>query len=108
MRATTLTLLYLHLYLQVHKVLYLIGLGLVEEERDRVAGSVGVFTQLARERGLLEAMEKLTGNQRIVSHKELLAWTVKKFRSVAGLREEVGINDGIFKKPFSCVHRPHD
>ena len=44
----SLTLLYLHLDLQVHKVLYLIGLGLVEEERDRVAGSVGVFTQLAR------------------------------------------------------------
>ena len=66
---------------QVHRVLYLVGLGLSEEERDHE----GDFTKLAMEAGILEAMEKLTGSQRVVSHKELLAWTIKKMRLLGGL-----------------------
>ena len=66
---------------QVHRVLYLVGLGLSEEERDQEGG----FTKLAMEAGILEAMEKLTGSQRVVSHKELLAWTIKKMRQLGGL-----------------------
>ena len=66
---------------QVHRVLYLVGLGLSEEERDQEGG----FTMLAMEAGILEAMEKLTGSQRVVSHKELLAWTIKKMRQLGGL-----------------------
>merc|ERR1719319_1031710 len=33
-------------------------------------------------------MDKLVGNQRILSHKDLLAWTVRRFRAVAGVEEE--------------------
>jgi hypothetical protein len=35
-------------------------------------------------------MERLTGSQRVVSHKELLAWTVRRFRQLAGLGEAAG------------------
>ena len=74
---------------QVHKVLYLIGLALVEEERDRAAGShdQGVFIRLALQRGLLEGLERLVGSARVVSHRELLAWTVKKLRELAGVEQ---------------------
>ena len=75
---------------QVHKVLYLIGMGLMEEERLRQAdpASTFEFSRKARAAGLLKAMEALTGSARIDSHKELLAWTVRKFKLVSGLEVE--------------------
>ena len=37
---------------------------------------------------MLEAMEELSGSQRIESHRELLAWTIRKFRSISGVEEK--------------------
>ena len=75
---------------QVQKVLYLIGMALVEEERlikDDTSTSF-IFTNRALEVNLLETMEVLSGSHRIESHRELLAWTIRKFRSVSGLEEK--------------------
>ena len=34
-------------------------------------------------------METLSGSYRIESHKELLAWTIKKFKRACGLQDEM-------------------
>jgi len=75
---------------QVQKVLYLIGMALVEEERLRASDSLTpfTFTKKAMDVSLLETMEVLSGSHRIESHRELLAWTIKKFRLVSGIRED--------------------
>ena len=75
---------------QLQKVLYLIGMALVEEERLTKDGTSTsfIFTNRALEVNMLEAMEELSGSQRIESHRELLAWTIRKFRSISGVEEK--------------------
>ena len=76
---------------QVHKVLYLIGMGLVEEERAKQENpnTSMRFSEAANKIGILKAMETLSGSYRIESHKELLAWTIKKFKRACGLQDEM-------------------
>jgi len=78
---------------QVQKVLYLIGMALVEEERLRKddANTSFIFTKRALEVNMLETMEVLSGSHRIESHRELLAWTIRKFRSVSGVEEKMEV-----------------
>ena len=71
---------------QVHKVLYLIGMGLLEEERLKKTGDTSFkFSERGHHLGMLQALETLSGSYRIESHKELLAWTVKMFKRALGL-----------------------
>ena len=71
---------------QVHKVLYLIGMGLLEEERLKKTGETSFkFSERGHHLGMLQALEALSGSYRIESHKELLAWTVKMFKRALGL-----------------------
>ncbi len=79
---------------QVHKVLYLIGIGLLEEERiGRAAGSprdpaAGFpFSARARDAGILASLERLVGSHRIESHRELLAWVLRRLRQSLGIHE---------------------
>ena len=96
---------------QVHRVLHLIGLSLLEEERcqmmakkdeqssDKENSSLGIdkdgekedikydFTIQAERYNLLALLERLVGSQRIESHKHLLDWVIKKWRSVSGKNE---------------------
>ena len=78
---------------QVQKVLYLIGMALVEEERLRNddTSTSFIFTKKALEGSMLETMEVLLGSHRIESHRELLLWTIRKFRSVSGVEEKVEV-----------------
>merc|ERR1719228_3031814 len=78
---------------QVQKVLYLIGMALVEEERLRKedANTSFIFTKRALDVNMLETMEVLSGSHRIESHRELLAWTIRKFRSVSGVEEKMEV-----------------
>jgi len=78
---------------QVQKVLYLIGMALVEEERMRKddPNTSFIFTKKAMEMELLESMELLSGSHRIESHRELLAWAVRKFRTVSGAEEKMEV-----------------
>jgi len=80
---------------QVHKVLYLIGMALGEEERlQKVDPNTSfVFTKKSIEIGLLEAMETLSGSHRIESHRELLAWTIRRFRAISGVEEKMEVVD---------------
>merc|ERR1719228_3294769 len=80
---------------QVHKVLYLIGMALAEEERlQKIDQTTSfTFTKKSLEIGLLEAMETLSGSHRIESHRELLAWTIRKFRTVSGVEEKMEVVD---------------
>lgn len=80
---------------QVHKVLYLIGMALAEEERLKKIDSTSsfTFTKKSLDIGLLEAMETLSGSHRIESHRELLAWTIRKFRTVSGVEEKMEVVD---------------
>ena len=75
---------------QVQKVLYLIGMALMEEER-LIKGDTStsfIFTNRALKVNMLETMEVLSGSHRIESHRDLLAWTIKKFRTVSGVEEK--------------------
>ena len=81
---------------QVHKVLYLIGMALVEEEKGKQENpdTAIKFSQKANsEYGILQAMETLTGSYRIESHKELLAWTIKKFKTLSGLAGDMELTE---------------
>jgi E3 ubiquitin-protein ligase UBR2 len=78
---------------QVHKVLYLIGIGLVEEDRFRSeAGRAGQeaprpsFSARARDVGILASLERLVGSHRIESHRELLAWVLRRLRQSLGIQ----------------------
>ena len=46
------------------------------------------FTERAEKFEMLQLLEKLTGSQRIESHKELLEWVLKKYRRLSGKSEE--------------------
>ena len=96
---------------QVHRILHLIGLSLLEEERyqiiedgkkqsderEKVLFDIkkgeGVeiskfdFTMQAERFEILKQLEKLVGSQRIESHRHLLDWVIKKWRSVSGKYE---------------------
>ena len=92
---------------QVHRVLHLIGLSLLEEERsldekknkdkkqpgmsDGTSAKIDEdtktsfdFTTQAAKFDLFSKLERLVGSQRIESHKHLLSWVIKKWRKVAG------------------------
>jgi E3 ubiquitin-protein ligase UBR2 len=83
---------------QVHKVLYLVGIGLLEEERRTKSEAGGetrrrpppTFSRLAREAGILASLERLVGSHRIESHRELLAWVLRKMRQNLGIQEGGG------------------
>ena len=78
---------------QVHKVLYLIGIGLLEEERLLATDPESEFTfsKRAEDVGMLRSLETLTGSYRIESHKELLAWTISLFKKARGLEEKMEV-----------------
>ncbi len=79
---------------QVHRALHLIGICLneeetqaklaesaaSEEERARLQPAIR-FTERAKKFNILGHLEKLVGNQRINSHKELLTWILNKWKS---------------------------
>merc|ERR1719150_18786 len=68
---------------QVHKVLHLIGLCLIEEERE---GSELKFTKAAGNSFMLEKLQKLVGSQRITSNKDLLTWAISTWQSMVGIK----------------------
>ncbi|XP_046403527.1 E3 ubiquitin-protein ligase UBR2 isoform X2 [Ischnura elegans] len=93
---------------QLHKTLHLIGYALHEEERSRkrakeaeakcalgedtmsevgdaVAGFF-CFTERAEKVGIPKLIEKLVGSQRVEAHRDMLLWTIGKFKQVAALR----------------------
>merc|ERR1719419_892270 len=82
---------------QVHKVLFLIGMGLLEEQRLKQANhdTAYKFSEKASDLGMLTAMETLTGSYRIDSHKELLAWTIKMFKKARGLEEKMEVSEEV-------------
>ena len=76
--------------IKVHRVLYLVGIGLLEENRIKDQGLEGSFkfSAKAREVGMVSALEALVGSHRIASHKELLAWVLVKLKQALGLTSE--------------------
>ena len=96
---------------QVHRVLHLIGLSLLEEERaqqmnsslkaknkedgkmemgeesDDNEATLFDFTIRATKFDTLKLLERLVGSQRIESHKHLLYWVISKWKRVAGIYE---------------------
>ena len=81
---------------QVHKVLHLIGLCLIEEERE---GSELKFTKAAGNSFMLEKLQKLVGSQRITSHKDLLTWAISTWQSMVGIKTcenaNQNVNEGV-------------
>jgi len=94
---------------QVHRVLHLIGLSLLEEERYKSENKISSqqndettmdidetsvqmemastgfdFTARAAKFDMYRLLEQLVGSQRIESHKHLLDWVLAKWRKVAG------------------------
>lgn len=66
---------------QLHKVLHLIGYALQEQESKRYPFLV--FTERAAKWDLQSLMEELSTSARIESHKDLLIWTLNKYKQVA-------------------------
>ena len=76
----------------MHKVLYLLGIGLLEEERLKAEtphnSSPFRFSAKAGEVGMVAALEALVGSHRIASHKELLAWVLLNLKKSLGFESE--------------------
>lgn len=82
---------------QFQKLLHLIGYALHEEQRSLDTGDPPVFqfTHRAIKANIFTLLETLAaGHQRIDSHKDLLAWVIRKFRKLQSLQnasdEQVG------------------
>nr|CAD7425225.1 unnamed protein product [Timema monikensis] len=69
---------------QLHKVLHLIGYALLEEEKQHC--QFMLFTERAEKWGLEGLIEELSTSPRVEAHKDLLAWTLIKYRKVAAPR----------------------
>lgn len=73
----------------MHKVLHLIGYALHEEERQySEEGQFVVFTEHADKREILKLLEELVTSPRVEAHKDLITWTIRKYRQVAALRKQ--------------------
>ncbi|KAK0428625.1 hypothetical protein QR680_010912 [Steinernema hermaphroditum] len=64
-----------------HRVLFVLGMGLNEQERSMNTPDAEPFDFLtvAKEEGIREALQKLVGKQESHSHTNLLMWNIKKF-----------------------------
>jgi len=72
---------------QVQRVLYLVAIGIAEQERmkqDKPEVDFK-FTEKAAKIGLVTALEKLTNCSRIESHKELISWVLKRLKHALGI-----------------------
>lgn len=67
---------------QVHRILYLVGYALLEEEKRR--SPKFAFAELSRAYGVENALANLRRNPRIEAYRDLAAWTVNKFGEVTG------------------------
>ncbi|KAK8749674.1 hypothetical protein OTU49_015475, partial [Cherax quadricarinatus] len=68
---------------QLQKVLHLIGYALHEEERYHHNNDPYFhFTRRAQKINLLSLLEGLVGHNRTSTHKDLLAWTIRKYHAV--------------------------
>lgn len=67
---------------QVHKILHLIGYALQEQESNYYP--FFAFTTRAAKWNIYKLLEDLSSNPRIEAHKDLLTWTLTKYKEVAG------------------------
>ncbi|KAG7160528.1 E3 ubiquitin-protein ligase UBR2-like 2, partial [Homarus americanus] len=71
---------------QLQKVLHLVGYALHEEERyHRNNDPYFHFTRRAQKINLLSLLEGLVGHHRTSTHKDLLAWTIRKYHAILNL-----------------------
>ncbi|PSN37650.1 E3 ubiquitin-protein ligase UBR2 [Blattella germanica] len=82
---------------QLHKVLHLIGYALQEEEKQYC--QFLLFTERAEKWGLERLIEELCSSVRVEAHKDLLAWTLSKYRQVAAPRRQGGPASGVPPAP---------
>lgn len=76
---------------QFQKVLHLIGYALHEEQRYHDNSDPFFnFTDKATKKDILSQLEALVGSQRIEPHKELLNWTIRKFKQTQRLHGDSG------------------
>uniref|UniRef100_A0A0P4WDX2 E3 ubiquitin-protein ligase n=2 Tax=Scylla olivacea TaxID=85551 RepID=A0A0P4WDX2_SCYOL len=74
---------------QLQKVLHLIGYALHEEERYHHNNDPYFhFTRRAQKINLLSLLGRLVGHRRTTTHKDLLAWTIKKYHAVLNLSSD--------------------
>jgi hypothetical protein len=72
---------------QVHQILHLIGICLLEEERAADQDNF-CFTKGAQDtQKMYEKLQKLVGSQRIESHKDLLNWTLATWQRGRSLKK---------------------
>lgn len=71
---------------QLHKILHLIGYALQEEQSKRYP--ILMFTERASKLNLLPLMETLATSPRVEAHKDLITWTINKYKQVAASESE--------------------
>ncbi|CAL4120871.1 unnamed protein product [Meganyctiphanes norvegica] len=88
---------------QLQKVLHLIGYALHEEERyQRNKDPYFHFTTRAQKIQLLPLLEGLEGHARTTTHKDLLAWVLRKYHYVVSLSSESGSKNETSEAPAAA------
>lgn len=83
---------------QLHKVLHLIGYALQDEEKQYC--QFLLFTERAEKWRLEPLIEELCSSARVEAHKDLLAWTLAKYRQVAAPRRQGGPSTTVPSTPL--------
>ncbi|KAL1114922.1 hypothetical protein AAG570_007745 [Ranatra chinensis] len=78
---------------QVQKVLHLIGYALQEEEQQY--SQFITFTDRAEKWNIEPLLDSLCGSARVEAHKDLIQWTLNKFRQVAAPKSQVNVTTGL-------------
>ncbi|KAL1459822.1 hypothetical protein WDU94_011775 [Cyamophila willieti] len=78
---------------QLHKILHLIGYALHEEESGNY--QFFMFTDRAEKFNLEQHIEELCTSPRVEAHKDLLTWTLAKFRSVSAPRRRAAQTESL-------------
>lgn len=90
---------------QLHKVLHLIGYALHEEEQRHC--QYMVFIERADKFHLENLIEELCSSARVEAHKDLLQWTLNKYRQIAATRKQ-GLSPQVSQGVPSEIPSPGD
>lgn len=91
---------------QIHKILHLIGYALQEQESGYYPFMN--FTECAAKFKIFDVLQELSGSSRIEAHKDLLKWTLDKYKEVSGSESSGSGSTTSTQNPESTERTKHD
>ncbi len=79
---------------QVHQVLHVIGMCLLEEQRLKTRNYLAFTAKATEKYDMYNLLKALVDSQRIESHKHLLQWTISLWEKVAGIEAKMAEASG--------------